>query len=133
MNPIEDEAVVASILQKYGDKVKLLEVELPGFKFQKGLTDWKFMIFKKKADLDRIDTAKKENTEGQDESYFNEYEKFEDVPEELIRYESKSLNKIIRESMFATHYSQEVRSELSKCLRVMPHHQNTSGFFITII
>ena len=22
---------------------------------------------------------------------------------------------------------------MTKCLRVMPHHQNTSGFFITII
>jgi len=35
--------------------------------------------------------------------------------------------------MFANHYSQEILNELSKCLRVMPHHQNTSGFFITII
>jgi 16S rRNA C967 or C1407 C5-methylase (RsmB/RsmF family) len=35
--------------------------------------------------------------------------------------------------MFDNHYSPEIRKELSKCLRVMPHHQNTSGFFITII
>ena len=32
-----------------------------------------------------------------------------------------------------THYNSEILTELSKCLRVMPHHQNTSGFFITVI
>ena len=41
--------------------------------------------------------------------------------------------KIIRETMFASNYDQSILNELSKCLRVMPHHQNTSGFFITII
>jgi len=40
---------------------------------------------------------------------------------------------MIKDSMFASHYSDEIKEELSKCLRVMPHHQNTSGFFITII
>eukprot|EP00351_Strombidinopsis_sp_SopsisLIS2011_P003034 CAMPEP_0116888640 /NCGR_PEP_ID=MMETSP0463-20121206/23765_1 /TAXON_ID=181622 /ORGANISM="Strombidinopsis sp, Strain SopsisLIS2011" /LENGTH=59 /DNA_ID=CAMNT_0004553813 /DNA_START=952 /DNA_END=1131 /DNA_ORIENTATION=+ len=35
--------------------------------------------------------------------------------------------------MFASHYSEEILSEMPKCLRVMPHYQNTSGFFITII
>jgi len=33
LNPIEDEAVIAAILQMYGDKIRLLDVELPGFKF----------------------------------------------------------------------------------------------------
>jgi len=33
LNPIEDEAVIAAILQLYGDKIRLLDVELPGFKF----------------------------------------------------------------------------------------------------
>jgi len=41
--------------------------------------------------------------------------------------------KIIRETMFTSNYDQSILNELSKCLRVMPHHQNTSGFFITII
>ena len=35
--------------------------------------------------------------------------------------------------MFDSHYSEDIKKELSKCLRVMPHHQNTSGFFITVI
>jgi len=35
--------------------------------------------------------------------------------------------------MFVGHYDAEILAELPKCLRVMPHHQNTSGFFITVI
>lgn len=35
--------------------------------------------------------------------------------------------------MFANNYPEEILSELNKCVRVMPHHQNTSGFFITVI
>ena len=41
--------------------------------------------------------------------------------------------KLVRETMFDNHYDADVLNELPKCLRVMPHHQNTSGFFITII
>jgi multisite-specific tRNA:(cytosine-C5)-methyltransferase len=36
LNPIENEAVVAAALKKYGDKIKVLEVGLDGFKFQPG-------------------------------------------------------------------------------------------------
>lgn len=39
----------------------------------------------------------------------------------------------IKETMFASNYEPEVREQLKNCLRVMPHHQDTSGFFITII
>jgi hypothetical protein len=39
----------------------------------------------------------------------------------------------LTESMFESCYSEQIKNELAKCLRVMPHHQNTSGFFITII
>jgi hypothetical protein len=35
--------------------------------------------------------------------------------------------------MFTNNYPQDILSELKKCVRVMPHHQNTSGFFITVI
>ena len=35
--------------------------------------------------------------------------------------------------MFANHYTEDILKELTKCLRVFPHDQNTSGFFITII
>jgi hypothetical protein len=39
----------------------------------------------------------------------------------------------IRETMFMNNYDETILSEMHKCVRVMPHHQNTSGFFITVI
>lgn len=35
--------------------------------------------------------------------------------------------------MFADEYSAEVRNELKKSLRLMPHYQNTGGFYIAVI
>lgn len=43
LNPIENEAVVAALLQMYPGKIRLLDVELPGFKFQPGLKTWQFL------------------------------------------------------------------------------------------
>jgi multisite-specific tRNA:(cytosine-C5)-methyltransferase len=34
LNPVEDEAVVASALKKFSGYIELVEVELPGFKFR---------------------------------------------------------------------------------------------------
>lgn len=53
------------------------------------------------------------------------------MPLELVKQGTK--NNIVKETMFVSHYSDEILSQMPKCLRVMPHHQNTSGFFITII
>ena len=76
LSPIEDEAVVAAALKFYGDKIKVLKVDLPGFKFQHGLTNWKFM------NLKMADQLKKEEGEGVEgvKSYFNTYESFDQVP-----------------------------------------------------
>jgi len=117
LSPIEDEAVVAAVLKMYGDKIKLLNVQLPGFKFQEGLTSWKFMHLKSE-----------EEPEG--ESFFDTFESIEQVPDEIM-YNKKT--KVVKETMFENFYAPELKQELTKCLRVMPHHQNTSGFFITII
>ncbi|CAI5755840.1 unnamed protein product [Candida verbasci] len=42
LSPIENEAVVASALRKWGDKIKLVDVsnELPGLKRANGISDW---------------------------------------------------------------------------------------------
>lgn len=46
LNPIENESVVASVLKEYGEYIKIEEVELKGFKFRQGLTDWKVLVEK---------------------------------------------------------------------------------------
>lgn len=58
-------------------------------------------------------------------SWFSEYKDYSEVPEKF--------QTLIKETMFENHYSADILSELTKCVRVMPHHQNTSGFFITVI
>jgi len=48
LNPIENEAVVAALIKKYGDSIQVLPVGLPGFTFQKGLEHWDVMVLDKK-------------------------------------------------------------------------------------
>ena len=100
LSPIENESVVAAAKLRYGDKIEILKVDLPGFKFQEGLTNWKVMM---------------------NEDFYEEYQHV------------KGCGLEIHETMFPATYNDSVKSELTKCLRVMPHHQNTSAFFITII
>jgi 16S rRNA C967 or C1407 C5-methylase (RsmB/RsmF family) len=35
--------------------------------------------------------------------------------------------------MFVNHFSPEILAELPKTNRLMPHYQNTSGFYIALI
>jgi hypothetical protein len=42
------------------------------------------------------------------------------MPEDLTKQGTKM--KIVRETMFTPHYTPEILNELTKCLRVMPHH-----------
>jgi hypothetical protein len=64
---------VAAALKEYPGKIRLLKVGLPGFRFQPGFTSWRFMNLKSKAELEARD---KDSTE----SYFDEYENYEQVP-----------------------------------------------------
>mmetsp|Transcript_1037 Transcript_1037/g.1888 ORF Transcript_1037/g.1888 Transcript_1037/m.1888 type:complete len:466 (+) Transcript_1037:576-1973(+) len=117
LNPIEDEAVVAAVLKQYGDKIKILETGVEGFKFEKGLTSWKVMTLKNRKD----DSNPQDN--------FTSFDSFDDV---TLRKDSK-LEEALYPTMFSSNYSDEIKQELRKCLRVLPHYQDTSGFFITVI
>ena len=59
--------------------------------------------------------------------FFLEFSKFEDIPADYHK------RRCLKETMFANNYDEEILRQLPKCLRVFPHDQNTSGFFITII
>lgn len=83
MNPTEDEAVVASALKAFPGQIELVEVEVKGFKFRQGLSEWRVMVDKRG-----------DNSDG---SYFNEYDNIEQVP-------SDHLSKGVKDTMFANHY-----------------------------
>lgn len=49
LSPIEDEAVVAAALKTYPGCLQIEKVQVPGFRFRDGLTDWKVLSFKPKS------------------------------------------------------------------------------------
>lgn len=115
LNPIENEAVVASAIDRCGGmaKVRIVDCsqELAGLKRVPGLSSWKVM-----------DKAGRM------------WDTWEDVVAKKSEPGEEGLNKLV-EGMFppkATENESE-RVPLDRCIRVYPHHQDTGGFFITVI
>ena len=105
LHPVEDEAVIARILLECGDSVRLVDIgdKLPGLQYSKGLHSWK--LASKKGEM---------------------YDKFEDVPEDIAKTQ-------IRPHMFPPTPDVAERLGLDKCLRLLPHHHNTGGFFLALL
>ncbi|XP_027625694.1 tRNA (cytosine(34)-C(5))-methyltransferase [Tupaia chinensis] len=105
LNPIEDEAVIASLLEKSEGALELADVssELPGLKWMPGITQWKVMT--------------------KDGQWFVDWN---DVPH--------SRHTQIRPTMFPPKDPEQLRAmHLERCLRILPHHQNTGGFFVAVL
>ncbi|VDN50185.1 unnamed protein product [Dracunculus medinensis] len=104
LNPLEDEAVVASLL-RYGEgAVELIDVSnnLLALKRSPGVSQWK--VYDK--DLTEITTPS-------------------DVPE--------CLKKLIVQSMFPPNAEEKEKFHLNRCFRILPHSQNTGGFFVAVL
>lgn len=105
LNPIEDEAVIASLLEKSEGALELADVsaELPGLKWMPGLTQWKVMT--------------------RDGQWFADWD---EVPH--------SRHTQIRPTMFPPKDPEKLQAmHLERCLRILPHHQNTGGFFVAVL
>ncbi|XP_053449147.1 RNA cytosine C(5)-methyltransferase NSUN2 [Nycticebus coucang] len=105
LNPIEDEAVIASLLEKSEGALELADVssELPGLKWMPGITQWKVMT--------------------KDGQWFTDWD---DVPH--------SRHTQIRPTMFPPKEPAKLQAMyLERCLRILPHHQNTGGFFVAVL
>ncbi|KAL4871182.1 hypothetical protein BDV12DRAFT_164349 [Aspergillus spectabilis] len=109
MNPIENEAVVASAIERCGGStnVKIIDCsnELPGLKRVAGLKSWKVM--------DRESRM---------------WSDWEEVEEHRAKAGITGLGRLA-EGMFPP--SSDL--PLERCMRVYPHLQNTGGFFITVL
>lgn len=104
-NPVENEAVLSHMLQTCQGSVELVDVsqKLPGLKFIPGLLSWKLFI--------------KENKEWI-----------------FIDKEEEGKNKQhLRPSMFPPPIEETKKLGLDKCIRILPHHQNSGGFFIAVL
>ncbi|XP_060047128.1 RNA cytosine C(5)-methyltransferase NSUN2 isoform X2 [Erinaceus europaeus] len=105
LNPVEDEAVVASLLEKSEGALELADVssELPGLKWMPGIMHWKVMT--------------------KDGQWFSDWES---VPH--------NRHTQIRPTMFPPQDPQKLQAmHLERCLRILPHHQNTGGFFVAVL
>ncbi|PIK33663.1 putative tRNA (cytosine(34)-C(5))-methyltransferase [Apostichopus japonicus] len=103
-NPIENEAVVSSVLIASEGALQLADVSglLPGLKRRSGLKSWKVI-----------------NETPQ------EYAKPEDVPD-------KKKRRYI-ESMWPPSEEDAERINLHRCVRIVPHDQNSGGFFVAVL
>jgi multisite-specific tRNA:(cytosine-C5)-methyltransferase len=106
MNPMENEAVVASAIERCGgiSKVKLLSTtdQLPALKRSPGLNDWSIMA-----------------RSGQIYESWPEAQQFEPEGSKVVP------------GMFPPEAEEKI--PLENCMRVYPHQQDTGGFFIAIL
>ncbi|KAF2141406.1 uncharacterized protein K452DRAFT_359167 [Aplosporella prunicola CBS 121167] len=115
MNPVENEAVVASAIDRCGgmSKVRIVDCsnELPGLKRIPGLAQWKIM-----------DKAGRM------------FGSWEEVEAERQKQGEEGLGRLV-EGMFPPQVTDNdaERIPLDRCMRVYPHLQDTGGFFITVI
>ncbi|KAF2659937.1 S-adenosyl-L-methionine-dependent methyltransferase [Lophiostoma macrostomum CBS 122681] len=127
MNPVENEAVVASAIEACGGikKVQLVDCSdhLPNLIRKPGLNTWKVL------DTSTVGGGDKEN------HMFTSWDTFLKT---LKKYEvedpgRKFSNKIIPGVFPPTATTDDARIALERCLRVYPHLQNTGGFFIAVL
>eukprot|EP00760_Papus_ankaliazontas_P033155 PhM_4_TR6206/c0_g1_i1/m.78989/K15335/NSUN2; tRNA (cytosine34-C5)-methyltransferase len=106
MNPIEDEATIAAALIQSKGAVRLVDVrdQMPNFKYTPGITTWRMM-----------------------DNAGNWYDKFDDAPEELRQRLKWS------RSMFPPEGVDLATLNMERCMRVLPHLQNTGGFFVAVL
>ncbi|XP_076016043.1 RNA cytosine C(5)-methyltransferase NSUN2 [Genypterus blacodes] len=105
LNPIEDEAVIAALLEKSEGALELADgsADLPGLKWMPGVSSWKLMTKEGKW-----------------------YADWSEVP--------SSRHTQIRPTMFPPPDPEKLASmHLERCMRILPHHQNTGGFFVAVL
>ncbi|CAL5866752.1 uncharacterized protein PFLUO_LOCUS962 [Penicillium psychrofluorescens] len=112
MNPVENEAVVASAIERCGGgaNVKIIDCsqELPGLKRASGLRNWKV--------IDR---------EGRI------WNNWKEVEEHREKEGIEGLGRLA-EGMFPP-TGETADLPLERCIRIYPHMQDTGGFFITVL
>lgn len=109
LNPLENEAVVAALLSHYNGRLELVDTKqenlFPNLKFREGLHSW-----------------------GCDEALLT-------IGETDSRERAKTQQKApkVIDSMRPPSAETAKRMNLDRCMRIMPHDQNTGGFFIAVL
>ncbi|CDI73817.1 hypothetical protein, conserved [Eimeria praecox] len=118
LNPLEDEAVIATVLSQQKGRVEVVDPpELPGLRWSKGKSSWLVPSPPAKERTSVEDSSKTNSPAGDQATFFRT---FDEVPEEFRHR--------IRPTMFPPLGAESL--SLEKCVRVLPHHNNTGGFFV---
>jgi len=147
LNPVEDEAVVAAALTLLGDRVRLRAVPvLPGARWRGGLLDWA-VPRPNLGDAGAMRSLEQEAEAAEQEAEAAEqadaasgvgpplelYREIAAVPPELTAAPRRGSGGVrLTASMFASSMSADAIAQLHHCVRVLPHHMDTSGFFLAV-
>ncbi|XVF15238.1 hypothetical protein REPUB_Repub09cG0133500 [Reevesia pubescens] len=139
MNPVENEAVVAEILRRCGGSVELVDVsdELPQLIRRPGLTKWK--VRDKGVWLASYQDVRKFHRNGIVPSMFPSGKNYVDLTDN--NQESENGENVNSEDgaqpdepVSSTDNLEEVSDfPLERCMRIVPHDQNTGAFFIAVL
>ncbi|KAK6588688.1 hypothetical protein RS030_3382 [Cryptosporidium xiaoi] len=144
LNPLENEAVVASVINSLEGKIKveILDPEkisevsrdvILKTRFGRGLSTWKVPVPRKQIKKEKY-KQKKNRKEAQidNSNYLKSDEDNSDTTKEFFDdYEQVPFHS--RETIFPSMFPpkcEQIKTELRKCLRISPHQENTGGFFI---
>jgi len=124
LNPIEDEAVVAQLLRQNRGAVELIDVssELPGLKRRKGLSHWKVAYFKPSY-------QPLEEKRGEDGKLLDG----RPTEKDLCFTENEEDYRLLQKSVFPPTKEEAELMHLDRCMRILPHDQNSSGFFVCVL
>ncbi|KAM3129222.1 hypothetical protein pb186bvf_018697 [Paramecium bursaria] len=143
LNPVENEAVVAEVFRRGGiDGLELLDVNvLPNFKGRRGMTEWKVLIsddllaneFYKMEDpiffgkeFDTSNLIYEINSLNDTQTIKHLYPRFSRKQEGQFQNSLKGL----KPSLFSDDLCKKIG--LEKTMRVLPHDQDTGGFYLAM-
>ncbi|KAL2635588.1 hypothetical protein R1flu_007067 [Riccia fluitans] len=154
LNPVEDEAVVGEILRQAGGSLELLDVssEMPGLKYRPGLKSW--LVRDKRKWLTSASEVNRHRAGAIVPSMFPSGKAWDQpeagsadsdpevgsrrVAEEADTEDGKEKDNG-KEEDEAEEVEEEVPLErevsslpLERCMRILPHDQNSGGFFIAV-
>ncbi|EOA28565.1 hypothetical protein CARUB_v10024783mg [Capsella rubella] len=128
MNPVEDEAVVAEILRRCGETVELLDVsdKLPGLIRRPGLKKWK--VRDKGVWFTSYKDVPQNRRGGVLVSMFPSGKNLKDSTDGCKETDSSAVD------VTPDEVAEEVSDlPLERCMRIIPHDQNTGAFFIAVL
>ena len=145
INPIEDEAVVAQILRRCGGALELVDCsgKFPQLKTRKGLTTWKVAAQVTDREMEQAFEAGElqqefDKTDGarpwKKLRFYETHEEFlEHRKQHHVRKGNLRFPKTMTPSMWPGSAEEMQAMKLDRCMRILPHDQNTGGFFMCLL